>query len=68
MRVPAILLVAALAAFALVPTVEAHWDSSSTDPCPPANDIRWWGDHVHRSCCTPSVLCVLADVSAVALP
>ena len=53
-----------LTGFASLPAAEAHWDRSSTDPCPP-NDIRWWFDHVHRSCCTPSWFCVIAiDIGA----
>lgn len=64
MRALTFALVASLAAFSLLPAAEAHWDRTSDDPCPP-NDIRWWFDHVHRSCCTPSFACpVLADWTA----
>ena len=57
MRTLAILSALALAVLAFGPTAAAHWDRSSTDPCPP-NDIRWWFDHFHRDCCTPSWACI----------
>ena len=61
MRSLAILAMLTLLSFAFVPAAEAHWDRSSTDPCPP-NDIRWYFDHVHKSCCTPSWFCPVAAV------
>lgn len=62
MRTLAIATCMLLVGFALAPVAEAHWDRSSTDPCPP-NDIRWYFDHVHRNCCTPSFACpVLAHL------
>lgn len=72
MRIVSLVLAFALAGFAFVPVAEAHWDRSSTDSCPP-NDIRWYFDHVHGNCCTPSWFCILffdigATQSAVVLP
>ena len=61
MRSVAILAMLALLSFAFVPAAEAHWDRNSDDYCPP-DDIRWYFDHVHKSCCTPSWFCPVARV------
>ena len=67
MRALLIVATTSLALLASLPSAEAHWDRSSTDPCPP-NDIRWYFDHVHRDCCTPSFACpVLVDLTALVL-
>ena len=67
MRALPLVLALSLVLLAAAPAAQAHWDRSSTDPCPP-DDIRWYFDHVHRDCCTPSWSCVvLADLTAPVL-